>query len=269
MIALVLLALGLGVALTAYELSPHTRARTDDYVRAIRDAHAAHRAADVHLSNAGTASVVAAQHAQVAQQIAQQAAPMPMPPAPMPSAPMQPAPMQPVPAPAPRAAQDLANAHATASQVATDAGVDHAIAATEANQAAAQRTADMAKNAKTEAERAAAAQSAAKVLEREKQIVATFNNLGIGQCGVRTYSRVTPQVRDKLLARLHGEGMAVTGNNPWNIDTHQSDVKLRAAWNPKTQFLKLIVTEGTGGFGFMCDKVWERIEPKLKGIIGT
>lgn len=161
-----------------------------------------------------------------------------------------------------------ADAHAGAAAVAADAGLDHAVKATIANQEAAQGTAEMAKHAKTPEERLAAAASATKVDVREKKIAAAYASLGVGQCDVRTYPRVTPQIRDTLLAKLHAEGMTVTGDNPWDIDTHQSDVKLRAAWNPKAQTLKLIVLEGTGGFGFICDKVWEQLEPRLKSIIG-
>lgn len=267
MIPLILLALGLGVALSAYELSPHARSRIDDYARAIREAHAAHQAADVHLSNAGTSSIIAAQHAQAADAVQQvtraiheeahaahQAAT-----AHLPSIP-------PVPAPMPTPSQDLAEAHANAAQVATDAGVDHAVAATAANQAAAQNTADAAKNAKTEAERAAAAQSAAKVLEREKKIAAALASLGVGECGVRSYARVTARVKDQLLTKLHGEGMTVTGDNPWNIDTNQAEVKLRAVWDPKAQVLKLVVASSAAWAP--CSVIWDRIEPKLREVIG-
>lgn len=142
--------------------------------------------------------------------------------------------------------------------------------ATEQNQVAAQNTADAARAAKTEAERKAAADSAAKVLEREKKIAAALASLGIGQCGVRSFPRVTPQIKNTLLSKLHAEGMAVTGDNPWNIDTQQYDVKLRAVWDPKAQVLKLIVTAGKGGyFGLVtCDEIWKKIDPIMKGVIG-
>jgi outer membrane biosynthesis protein TonB len=282
MIPLLLLALGLGAALTAYEFSPHARARIDDYARVIREAHEAHRAADVHLSNANTAATVAAQHEQAAQQ--QQQQPQPVPPQAIPIPPqvqppqvqppqvqppqVQPPQVQPpqpqVPPPSP---QDVANAHANAGQVATDAGVDHAVAATEANQEAARKTAEAAQKAKTEAERIAAAQSAAKVLEREKKIAAALARLGVGECGVRSYGRVTAQKKDALLAKLHGEGMVVTGDNPWDIDTHQADVKLRAVWDPKAQVLKLIVVSSAAWAP--CSAIWERIEPKLREVLGS
>ena len=66
MIPLILLALGLGAALTAYELSPQTRSRVDNFVRAIRAADSAHQAADAHLGNANAAASAAVRHAQQA-----------------------------------------------------------------------------------------------------------------------------------------------------------------------------------------------------------
>ena len=257
MIPLVLLALGLGVALTAYETSVRVRSRADDYVRAIRGAHAAHRAADFHLSDVNVAAVAAAQHAQAAtavQHAAQDSASLPAPMA-----------VQSTPE------QALANAHAEASQLAVDVGVDRAVAAMEANQAAAQNTADAAMSAKTADERIAAAQSAAKVLAREKMIAAALVDFGVGQCGIRAYAHVTAQVKDLLLTRLHGEGMIVTGDNPWNIETHQYDVRLRAIWDPKGQTLKLIVTAGRGGYAGLvtCDEIWGKIDPIVKGLISA
>jgi hypothetical protein len=141
----------------------------------------------------------------------------------------------------------------------------------EANQLAAQHTADAAKRAQSSNERIAAAQSAAKVLEREKVIATALADFGIGQCGVHSYSRVTARVKDLLLTRLHGEGMVVTGDNPWNIETHQYDVKLRAIWDPNGQVLRLIVTAGRGGYAGLvtCDQIWGKIDPIVKGVLGT
>ena len=166
--------------------------------------------------------------------------------------------------------QDIADAQANAAEVATDVAVDHAAQAIEANQEAAKNTADAAQNAQTEAERQAAAQSAAKVLEREKKIAAALASLGIGQCGVRTYKHITEQAKNKLLVKLRTEGMAVSGYNPWNINTNQYDVKLRAVWDPKLQEVKLIVTSGKGGYfgAVTCIEIWKKIDPIMKEVIG-
>lgn len=250
MTALLLLALGLGVALTAYELSPRVRSRLDDYARALRDAHAAHRAADAHLEAASAAAVAAAQQTRATVSPASSSPRMSSPSAPRP---------------------DLTSPLADAARQGASTASDHVAVATEANQAAAQNTAEAAKNASTEAERQAAVESAALVLEREKKLAAALASLGIGQCGVRSFSRVTSSIKDALLSKLHAEGMTVTGDNPWSIDTHQYDVKLRAIWDPREQALKLIVTAGKGGYlGLVtCDEIWGKIDPIVKEVIGN
>ena len=300
MIALVLLALGLGAALTVYELSPTTRSRVDSYVAAIRSAAAAHQAADGHLGNAHAATAAAARLAQRADATRRvpPASRRPQPPQPQPrpapqwqpqwqpqQPPQQQPPQQQQPQPVvqpplpeqvltpasetiPSPAQDAVAAQDQQAQAAANVAVDHAAAAIESNQDAAQSTADAAAAAQTEAERQAAAQSAARVLEREQKIAAALASLGVGQCGVRSFPRVNERVKNALITRLRGAGMVVTGDNPWNIDTHEYGVKLRAVWNPKASVLKLIVTSGKGGYlGLVtCEEIWKKIDPILKEV---
>ena len=83
---------------------------------------------------------------------------------------------------------------------------------------------------------------------------------------MRTYPNVTRQVRDALLTKLHAEGMAVTGDDPWDIDTQMAGVKLRAVWDPRTQVLRLIVT--SSAIYATCEMIWARLEPKLRDVIG-
>lgn len=280
MIPLLLIALGLGAALTVYEFSPRTRARVDAYARAIRSAHAAHQAADTHLRNANATAVTAARHAQqaVTVQMPRRSTPILAPsepitppvtleplsqwaqPAPTPTSPSTP--IAPPSEPSPIVAEALMEA----ARAAADAAVVQASAAIEENQSAAQSTADAAQSADTEAQRQEAEQSAAMVVEREKKIADALARLGVGQCGVKSYSRVTERLTNALLSKLNEEGMVVTGTNPWNIDTKMYGVKLRAVWDPSAQVLKLIVTTGKGFF-VTCDAIWERVNPKIKEVL--
>jgi len=173
------------------------------------------------------------------------------------------------------AAHRAAEAHLDAAKGATAAvdsvaAVQHVYAATVANREAAQQTATAAKTAKTEAQRAAAAGSANVVVKREEKITTALASLGVGQCDVRSYTGVTPQIKNALLARIHNAGMTVTGDNPWDIETHQLDVKLRAVWDPQALLLKVIVTSGAGGyFGLVtCNAIWSKIDPLMKEISG-
>lgn len=255
MFPLLLLVLGLGAVLTAYEFSPRARSRLDAYARALREAHAAHQEADSHLANTQAATRTIAPVLPVSQEA-------PTPPIQVPPPAGEPPPAQ---APSPLMTE-VSDVFMHAVRAAAEA-VDHAIAATASNQQAAQSTAEAAAHAQTAAERGAAAASADKVLERAKKISAALASLGVGQCGVRTYAGVTPQVRDKILAELHAEGMTVTGDNPWDIDTQVADVKLRAVWDPRGQVLRLIVT--ASAVYAPCGVIWGRIDPKLRSIIGT
>jgi len=148
------------------------------------------------------------------------------------------------------------------------------VAAIETNQVAAQDTADAAKNAQTVAEKQAVADSAAKVLAREGKIAEALKTLGEGQCGVRTYKRVTERVKNALLAKLRAEGMGVTGDNPWDIDTHEYGVKLRAVWDPASAEVKLIVRTGKGTTvipwvrSVTCPDIWKKIDPIMKEVSG-
>lgn len=92
--------------------------------------------------------------------------------------------------------------------------------------------------------------------------------LGLGQCGVRAYAGVTGQIKDDLLARLHAAGMVVTGDDPYDIDTQMLGVKLRAAWDPRAQQLKLIVTAAPQSPG-VCGVIWARVDPIMKTVVGT
>lgn len=170
-------------------------------------------------------------------------------------------------------AHHAAEAHLSAARAATDpvVAVQHAHAASTANRVAAQETAVAAMAARNDQQRGTAAQSADTVVVREEKITATLADIGVGQCDIRSYSHVTPQLRDTLLARLHSEGMAVTGGNPWDIDTNQFGVKLRAVWDPQTQVLKIIATAGKGGWGGLvtCSEIWAKVDPIMKEIVGT
>jgi len=224
-----LLLLGLG-AFAVYELVPAARKWTTEHAKHIEDALLAHHIADQHLQ---------------ASQATQAAIP------PVPDGPM---------IPWMRAMWEEA--------------IKNAQVATVANQVAALKTVDAVKTAKTDEEKQAAAKSADAVTDRQAKIDALKQQLGVGQCGIRSYPKVSARVRDALIARLKSEGMDVSGNNPWEINSHLPgipfipDVRLRALWDSATETLHLIVTSGQGGI-VTCDEIWKKIEPKLKGIIGS
>lgn len=173
------------------------------------------------------------------------------------------------------AAHAAADAHLAAAQVHIAApqatpgpahAAEHAIAARAANQEADQANAAAAANARTLDQHAVVDQSAATTAARTDKIASVFATLGVGICGVRSYSGVSARTRDALIAKLRAAGMAVSGKNPWDIDTGMLDIKLRAAWDSRAQELKLIVT---GGNSALCDLIWARVDPKMKEARGA
>lgn len=260
MIPLLIIALGIGTALALYDVSPRARAGTQAFIRAIRGADEAHQSADAELRSASAAAQHAQQAAAAAQQAAEAARQIQEAAAAWQAS--QGAPPTVIPP-----TEEIPPA-ATEAEDAADAAVDHAAAATEHNQAAAQNTTTAAANAQTEDERRAVAASAAKVVARQKEIAAALASLGVGQCGVRTYPRVTERAKNDLLVRLREEGMSYAGNNPWNIDTRKYGVKLRAIWDPDAQAVKLIVTSGRGGYlGLVtCEEIWKEIDPIMREV---
>ena len=232
-----LLLLLAGGAITAYAFSPKVKTRVDMFVRSIRSADAAHEVADEKLSRANEATA------------ALQVTPQPS--------------MDPWAVPAGASQSfDLVKA-----QEAINRAVDYLAEADKANRAAAGQTGVAAVNAGTPEQRQQVAQSANKVLERKDQIDEALRTLGVGSCDVKTYERVTPQAKDALLARLSAEGMTVTGDNPWDIDTNTAGVKLRAVWDSRSNVLKLIVSDKWRIAP--CDEVWKRIDPKMKEVVGA
>jgi hypothetical protein len=248
-IPLIFLALLLGAGLAAYEFSPRAHAWVDEHVRALHEAIAAHRAADAHL---GTAHATIDAHQAMQQAGARdpwaQTAPSPAPA----SAPA------PTPAPPPPASDMLA--------LLTSA-LGSLYEAARANAAAAAATITAAKEAKTPEQRAGAAESAAAVDARARRIADALAHLGVGQCDVHTYEGVTPVKVRALIAKLHTAGMAVTGDDPWDIDTHEHGVKLRAVWDLASFKLNLIVT--TKDAGVPCFLIWSRIDAAVREALGA
>lgn len=260
MIPLVLAALLVSAGVAIYEFSPKARGWVDDH---LHRAAAAHQAADSHLGAAQQASA-AHQDASAAAAAHQQDA-------------IDAIATQPRTQLSDQRAAAIADIYGAASgAVSTAAGwlttaFQHLADAAAANREAAASTATAAQGAKTSDQKQAAADSAAAVLDRQRKIDAALAALGVGQCDVRPYPGATPSAINALLLKLHSEGMTVTGNNPWDIDTHNHDVKLRAVWDPRTQVLKIIVTSGKGGYWGLvtCSKIWDEIDPVVRKVMSA
>lgn len=228
----IILALGIGV-IAAYEWSPKTHGWVDDHIKAMQSAWGSHQAADTHLAEAQA----------IMSQLPPPGSPTPAP---------TPVPVQPEQPTIAKRGMDYLES------------LWHAVLA---HQDSVHSTVDAAKTAQTPAQKQAAVDSAAQVEARQPKIDAALKLLGVGECGLRSYSKVSPKIRDAIVAKLRGAGMEVTGTNPYSIDTHRFGVSLQALWNPATETIYVIVSKKP--LVPTCNQVWDEIEPSLKSVIST
>lgn len=84
----------------------------------------------------------------------------------------------------------------------------------------------------------------------------------------KTYNNVDPAHRDMLLANLRAMGADVTGSNPYDVDTHQSSVKLHAVYDASAQTLTVTITDKPG-WPVSCGMVWDKIDPNVQKVLAT
>jgi hypothetical protein len=63
---------------------------------------------------------------------------------------------------------------------------------------------------------------------------------------------------DELLRALRQNGAAVSGDNPWEVDTHLSGVKLRGRLNEGASNLEVTVVDRD--WYVPCSMVWQKID---------
>lgn len=94
-----------------------------------------------------------------------------------------------------------------------------------------------------------------------------MNTLGSGDCGSRTYQNVGANTIDAIIAGLTRGGATITGNNPWTVDTHKSDVVLRGTWDAAAKTLQVAVTDSA--WYAPCGNVWGELEMQIMPIIAA
>jgi hypothetical protein len=90
-------------------------------------------------------------------------------------------------------------------------------------------------------------------------------------CEIRTYQNVSKYKIDYLRSQLADGGATITGNNPWNVNTHRSapfsttNVLLRASWNEGEQVLTVEITDKPNIAS--CNRVWSEIESQIQTVL--
>ena len=76
--------------------------------------------------------------------------------------------------------------------------------------------------------------------------------------GTHRYANITRQEVDTLLRELRCWGAAVSGDNPWDVDTHRSGVRLRGRLNEAAAKLEVTIV---GKDWYVTDSmIWRNID---------
>ena len=86
----------------------------------------------------------------------------------------------------------------------------------------------------------------------------------MSKCGTHYYGNITEEKIEKILNALKENGATVTGDNPWDVDTHKYGVKLRGTWDRNSSTLSVIVTHKN--FYVPCSKIWDTIDSLINHI---
>ena len=76
--------------------------------------------------------------------------------------------------------------------------------------------------------------------------------------GTHRYENMSRQKVDVLLRALRHFGAAVSGDNPWEVDAHQSGVKLRGRLNEAESSLEITVVDRD--WYVLCLTIWRKLD---------
>lgn len=105
-----------------------------------------------------------------------------------------------------------------------------------------------------------AADETADVFERGANIVKHWVSGGPVAKDYGPYSGATV---NHLLDALHGQGFAIEGANPYDVDVKQHGVTLRATWHPDSGLVTIAITGSN--FYVSHNQVWDKIDPLMPG----
>jgi hypothetical protein len=83
-------------------------------------------------------------------------------------------------------------------------------------------------------------------------------------CSAKTYDGITKFKIGVITQRLGEQGVSVSGDNPWDADTHKSGVKLHSSWDEGSGILTVEVSDKD--FYVPCGKIWGTIDPLVQEV---
>ena len=84
------------------------------------------------------------------------------------------------------------------------------------------------------------------------------------ESGTRHFTGITRLKIDMMFKALATHGAAITGSNPWDIDTRRHGVILRAEWDEAASILALSVANRS--WYVSSAKVWDHVEPLMRTV---
>ena len=82
--------------------------------------------------------------------------------------------------------------------------------------------------------------------------------------GTRDYDNIKRSQVDEIFDALIAHGSNVTGNNPWDIDTHKHGVRLKGEWNEATLVLSITVLDAA--WYVPREAVWDNIDSLIRRL---
>ncbi len=80
------------------------------------------------------------------------------------------------------------------------------------------------------------------------------------------YGDISRAKIDLMLNELHSRGAAISGNNPWSIETHQHGVELSAVWDEAASMLAIRVSDKN--WYVPWETVWRTIDSLIERVQG-
>ena len=79
-----------------------------------------------------------------------------------------------------------------------------------------------------------------------------------------SYQNIDKPKIDKIIEALKANGSDVSGDNPWDVDTHNHGIKLKGTWSEAANTLTVGVTDKA--FYVPCSKIWENLDGMINHI---
>ena len=86
----------------------------------------------------------------------------------------------------------------------------------------------------------------------------------MSSCGAHIYDGIDQTKMDGIIAALSDNGAVVSGNNPWDVDTKKSGVKLNGSWDKAASRLSVTVTDKD--WYVPCGTIWSTIDDLIHHI---